>query len=128
MQPNWKKSKDGIFRDTTGVHEAEAEIAKKGKIYRFPLERLKIVSREGTDYLVPFTYDPIECLHRIGDYVPWFVGDLSVVAQSVGLYLDDLVEALCSRSAGRRLIAYKAVGEYHGWLNFDGYPLSVGDR
>lgn len=42
--------------------------------------------------------------------------------------VDTLVNDLCSNDPTRLAHAYRAIGDYHGWDNLDGYPLTFTKR
>lgn len=114
-----------VYRDTTGQYPEEAEVLmEQGEdahgdptswtVYRFPLDRCTYVDGILSD----------NAFHP--EYEAWFGEDLDGVAS----YLDhDSIRAdLCSEDPTRRAHAYRSIGEYHGWENFDSYPLTFTDR
>ncbi len=140
-QPIWSKvystDTEALFVDTTGVYPPELEHADELEsedgedstwyLYRFPLDRCKVVHGEvsGKGYLVPYTYDAATYPHPLPQYEEWFAKDLAGVASYVGSTRDDLVSALCCEDPATRAEAYSAIGSYHGFLNLDGYPLTL---
>lgn len=53
--------------------------------------------------------------------------DLSSVADSVGSTREELIDGLTSSDVGGRAWAYESIGGYHGFMNFDGYPLDISE-
>jgi hypothetical protein len=37
----------------------------------------------------------------------------------------EMIDALCGESSVARAYVYRAIGDYHGWENLDGYPLTL---
>jgi hypothetical protein len=56
----------------------------------------------------------------------WF--DLYSVARSAGVTHESLVDGFSSADPVDRYWAYDAVGRYHGWDNFDQYPLDLSEK
>lgn len=121
-----------IYRDKTGVYEAEGEWLEVSEdeenpswvIYRFILGRCIV---KGV-YLLPFKYGP-SGPHPIGDYDEWFNNGLESVASCIGTTVDELRDYLCSADPVRRAWAYREIGLYHGFENLDVvYPLIFTDR
>lgn len=144
-QPDWKfvsnlgdahyLESGGIFiyRDATGVYEAEAEILEVGYegpsgdetlnryvCYRFILDRWKIEK----GYLVPFEYGS-KYSHPINNYRAWFSDDLGKIADCVGATKEDLIKGLCSEDPCQRAFVYMSIGGYHGMENLDEYPIRL---
>lgn len=63
--------------------------------------------------------------HPIQAYQPWFIDGLNNVADYVGITLDDLLDELCSSNILDLGRVYESIALYHGWENFDGYPVLV---
>lgn len=118
-----------IYRDTTGLYPEEGEklfadeSADRWEIYRFPLDRCKMVG----GFLIPFRWDsswPYPANH----YVEWFNQGLCDVASYVGESLEELQSELCSKNPLDRARAYESIGNYHGFDNLDSCPLFFNDR
>lgn len=137
QQPQWRRllatDYSQVFVDETGVYPPEMEIAQEydtGKrikfiVYRFPLERLKLVrAGDGKTYLVPIAYEE-GWPHPVADYRVWFAKDLKGVASSIGSTKRELIEALTSDDVNALAWAYESIGGYHGYENLDGYPQSL---
>jgi len=138
-QPNWKLLANlgdvnpidhggyFVYQDTTGIYTEEAEklfvYEDSWQIYRFPLDRLKMVQ----GYLVPLRYSP-DWPEPLPRYDEWFHKDLDKVASYIGQSAQELQEAFCSEDARVRAFAYEAIGGYHGYENLDGYPLTFTNR
>lgn len=117
-----------IYRDKTGVYPEEAELLileddsdenSTYTIYRTGLDRLKLVK----GYLVPEKYDK-GWPHPVERYDEWFHKDLEGVASFIGIDKKDLEAAFTSKDPLIRADAYQAIGDYHGWDNLDGGPLT----
>jgi hypothetical protein len=117
-----------VYRDTTGVYEEEAELLivddeqdenSTYTVYRIMLERIKLVD----GYLVPFRYDKT-WPHPLERYDEWFHDKLGDVASSFGTTKEELEKDFTSADPLKRAHAYRAIGDYHGWENLDGYPLT----
>jgi len=145
-QPVWKQvgtvgdvnpfDYDGgfVYEDETGVYSAELEWieaqddgsgeAGPWKVYRWDLDRLETVEIDGAVYLVPFGFGARTDLpYSIESYDEWFHRDLGEVADTVGSTVEELRAALCSEDPMRRAFAYLELAQYHGFENFDSYPL-----
>lgn len=113
-----------IYEDATGVYEAEAalitpdEKGKKCEVLRINLERYKLVD----GYLVPIRYDST-WPRPLKDYDVWFHRDLAGAADSIGATAIELEVGFTSVNPLVRAEAYRVMGDYHGWANFDAYPL-----
>lgn len=117
-----------VYKDETGVYPEEAELLVVDNeddedttytIYRFVLEPLKMVH----GYLVSSHWEP-SWPHPLETHDEWFHEDLESVADYIGSTKEALEVALSSRDPIERAGAYRAVGEYHGWDNFDSDPLT----
>tara|TARA_Y100000310_G_scaffold227925_1_gene230199 strand:+ start:88 stop:585 length:498 start_codon:yes stop_codon:yes gene_type:complete len=53
---------------------------------------------------------------------------LSQLCDSMDMDENELIELFCSDDPIDRAIAYRAVGDYHGWDNLDGYPRYLSDE
>lgn len=133
-QPRWKlvysTDYSALFTDETGQYAPEMMIAQeiddapareRFQVYRFPIERLKIVKSAGNPYLVNERWDA-SWPHPLPQYQEWFAKDLGRVAESSGRTRNDLVRALVSADPRERASAYEDIGNYHGFDNFDSYP------
>lgn len=58
------------------------------------------------------------------DHAAWFADDLHGNADCVGIGHSDLVALFTSAEPIGRANAYVMVADYHGWDNFDSYPLT----
>ena len=140
-QPQWKQvgtigdvnfvEHDGgpVYIDETGVYCPELEYVKNmaegdAFVYRILLENLKL-SPAGK--LIPASYRE-DWPHPIERYTEWFDRDLDSVSQSCGIERAELVQALISDNPMARASAYEALAQYHGWENFDSYPLHFTNR
>lgn len=132
----WATDTVAVFEDTTGVYAPEMELLEeyeddKGDtrfvVYRFDLPRLKREKDdEGNEYIVSEKYNK-SWPHSLSQYPEWFMKDLSSVGDSVGATREELIEALTSAEVGDRVSAYDAIGGYHGFVNFDSYPLDLSE-
>ena len=109
-----------VYRDRTGEYTEEAEVLELDEpddehstytIYQFVLDRCTYVDGVLSD----------NSFHS--ELSAWFVGDLDSIASSAGTSIVQLVAWLCSTDPIQRAMGYRAVGEYHGYENLDGYPL-----
>lgn len=126
-----------ILRDKTGVYPEEAELLvvpdddDDGEyiVYRFVLERCTFIDGVLSDN----KFHP--------DHAAWWAGTekerkarpqdttyLKNIADFVGMELEELVADFCSEDAVKRAMAYRAVGDYHGFDNLDSYPLTLKRR
>ena len=143
-QPNWKLLANMgdvnpidyggyfIFTDETGVYPAEAELLiapddDNGEwlAYRFILERCTFTNgilsdnRFHPDIPAWFADPESERANRPQDSTY-----LSNVAQFIGMDNPlELADMLCSACLLKRAEAYRAIGEYHGFDNFNSDPL-----
>lgn len=113
-----------IYRDKTGVYPEEAQVLLLNEpedtytIYRFPLERLKLVD----GFLVPYEYSFSLWPHPVEQYDEWFHNKLDSVATYVDTDLKVLEKAFTSDDPLVRANAYRAIGDYFGWEELDQYP------
>lgn len=142
-QPEWKTlwcaDYELVQEDTTGVYDPEMEVAEeieegRFEVYRFSLDRFKLVDDpdpdEGTvpaKLVVPFGYDSSWALHP-SRYREWFIDDLASVANCVGSTEQELIAALCSEDVRARAGVYVDIGSCHGFMNLDGYPLTLTEQ
>lgn len=147
-QPQWKRIANlgdvhpleygGYFVDVdeTGVYAPEGEILqepcegeKRYTVYRFSLDRLQTIEDPETHtvYLVSGRYTP-EWPYSLATYDEWFHKDLASVASFVGQDTAELRAMFCHEDPIVRAQAYQAIGDYHGFLNLDGYPLHLTKR
>ena len=105
-----------VYTDTTGVYSPEAEvIVPNGNtwlVYRYILDRCTYDNGVLSDN----KYHP--------ETPAWFADDLASVCESHGAYREATIQQLCSEDPVERAFAYQMIGEYHGWDNFDGYPMT----
>ena len=125
-----------IYQDETGVYPEEGEYLVEPEeeggvytIYRFTVDKLKVVVHEEThiSYLVSDQYES-GWSHPLHRYDEWFHEDLHKVAEVHGLDYKDLRDLFCSDDPLMRAEGYRAIGDYHGFLNLDAYPLTFTDR
>jgi len=135
-QPKWKQvgtigdinfvQHDGgpVFVDETGVYCPELEYVQNmpegdAYVYRICLDPLKL-SPAGK--LIPANFDET-WPYPVEHYTEWFDRDIDRVAGSIGIDRAEFVSALISDNPMARASAYEALAQYHGWENFDSYPL-----
>jgi hypothetical protein len=141
-QPKWKQvgtigdinfvQHDGgpVFIDETGVYCPELEYVQNmpredgnedAYVYRITLDALTI---SPAGHLIPARYDAT-WPHPIEDYTEWFDNDIESVCHFVGIGVSDFIQAITSDNPMARASAYEALAQYHGWENFDSYPLHI---
>lgn len=133
QQPEWelvgtigdrKPAKYGggyVFRDTTGVYPPEVEYVNPTgdgpdggvTVFRVVLEKHTYINRILSDN----KYHP--------DYAVWYAESLSAVAQTCDCDRDELIAALCGDDPVFKAWAYETLACYHGWHEFDHYPLAL---
>jgi hypothetical protein len=144
-QPVWKQvgtigdinfiDHDGgpVYIDETGVYCPELEYVQNmprengnedAFVYRVPLENLKLST---TGHLIPARYDAT-WPHPEESYTEWFDRDLDAAAAFCGGPREELVQALISDNPMARAQAYEFLAQFHGWENFDSYPLHFTNR
>ena len=108
-----------IYCDETGVYGPEAELltvqGKRYQVHRFCLERCHLFSALNTRKTV-LADNPYHAIPT------WFADSLHGVAKFAGMRMDELVTLFCSANPLDLATAYRVVGDYHGYTNFDGYP------
>jgi hypothetical protein len=132
----WLRSKKDGTEPTIEVAEEVGEYEdeegftrKKFQLYRFDIERFKLVHDPDDykiGYLVSERYEP-SWPHSLASYEEWFAKDLDKVASYVGENPLALAEAFTSEDPTVRAGAYMAVAGYHGLANFDGDPLEINE-
>lgn len=137
-QPHWKLYKSlgdigNIYSDTTGAYPPEAEIWQeydsdgqtRFQVYRFPLEQKSLHKGK----IIPHGFHKRTDLpHPIDSYEEWFSKDLDQVARSCSTTKAVLAHALCGANVLKRFNAYYDIGSYHGFDNFDSYPLDLSEK
>lgn len=149
-QPTWKQAGtvgdvnpfeyDGgfFYQDETGVYSPELEYIQAQddgsdapgpwKVYRWPLDRCETVTVNGKTLLVPFGFSARTDLpHPIADYDEWFNSNLESAAASMGRNVNEFRADLCAENLNMRAAAYLDLALYHGFENFDSYPLTFTD-
>ena len=128
-QPKWKAlyttDSERVLVDETGKYAPEMEVAQETHddifhVFRFSLDRLKAVK----GYLVPGKYRA-DWPHPLSHYEEWFTKSLASVARSAGSTEANLRTALCSVNVKKRAQAYRVIGGYHGFMEFDQRPLTL---
>ena len=122
-----------VYVDETGVYDPEMEIldspeddACKWTIYRFDLPRCTWIdgilsdNKFHPDHAAWFAKPESERASRPQDST--YLAD---VAQCCGQPEEDLQAMLCSEDPKERALAYLQIGQYHGFENFDSYPLTM---
>ena len=125
-----------ILRDTTGVYTEEAELLVVPEdddgdymIYRFILERCTYVNGVLSDN--KFHPDKSAWWAKTEEERKSRPQDstyLKNVADFIGMDVEELADHFCSEDALKRAVAYRAVGDYHGFNNLDDYPLTMKRR
>lgn len=115
-----------IYVDKTGVYGPEAELlispdSDNGKwgVYRFSLDKCTFINGILSDN----KFHP--------ELSAWFAKPttyLSNVANCVGGDVSGLIQWFCSDNPCERAMAYRCVGDYHGFENFDSYPLTLNHK
>ena len=122
-----------ILRDTTGVYSEEAELLvvpedEDGEytIYRFTLERCTFINGVLSDNRFhpdkPAWWAKPEEERKARPQDTTYLRNL---ADFVGMEVEELADHLCSADALKRAVAYRAVGDYHGFENLDSYLLTM---
>jgi hypothetical protein len=91
-------------------------------VYRFVLEKCSYID----GILSDSSYHPDHPAWFARPYNPKRPDDttfLSLLADSAGITERELIWWFCSDDPIQRALAYRVVGEYHGWQNLDSYPL-----
>lgn len=114
-----------VFRDKTGVYDPEVEWIEpmpsapyRGSgsgvtVYRVPMERHTYVDGILSDN----SYHP--------DKAVWYANDLDAVCRYCDCDRDELIGNLCGDDPVARAWAYETLANYHGWYEFDHYPLTL---
>lgn len=147
-QPTWKQigtvgdvnpfEYDGgfIYQDETGIYPPELEYIQTQSesetgpwtVYRWSLDRCETVTVDGKTLLVPFGFSTRTDLpHPIAEYDEWFNSELESAASSIGRNVDEFRADLCTENLNMRAVAYLDLAQYHGFENFDSYPLTFTD-
>jgi hypothetical protein len=149
-QPNWKLVANlgdrnpidyggyFVYEDTTGVYEPEAELlispdsdeSPEGwQAYRFSLDKCTFIdgilsdNKFHPEHPAWFAEPESEKETRPQDTIY-----LSNVCSYAGIEQEQLIEWLCGDDIPARAEAYRVIGEYHGFDNFDSYPLTFKTR
>lgn len=135
-QPKWKllasTDRSAIYIDETRAYAPEMEVAEELNeeseervVYRFMLERLKLVEHHDRKLYLVSEHWREDWPHPVHQYEEWFVDSLDDIASSIGSTRKALVEALISADPQHRAVAYEAIGGYHGFINLDHDPRTV---
>lgn len=128
-----------IYRDMTGQYEAEAEILDpieendkiaRWEIRRFTLDRCTwidgILSDNQFHPEMPAWFATPESERASRPQDTTYLAD---VARAAGIEDEtELRDQLCSEIPVVRAVAYREIGNYHGWDNFDAYPRIIDKR
>jgi hypothetical protein len=130
-----------VFEDTTGVYPPEAEHWEVPEdddgvyeVSRVILDRCSYTDAQGATMHPMFTGGVLSDNKFHPEHEAWFAKELFQVAECCGYkgpvtqYQQPIAELradLCSSKAINRACAYRALAEYHGWVNFDEYPLRL---
>lgn len=128
-----------VYRDKTGVYTEEAELlvvvgdnegeAREWKVYRFLLERCTWIDGVLSDNEYhPETSAWFASTDREMTARPQDTTGFRELANHYDLGVEELAAMFCSEDPIPRAIAYRYVGDYHGWENFDSYPLTFTHR
>ena len=125
-----------ILRDKTGVYPEEAELLVVPDVdggeytaYRFVLEPCTYINGVLSDN--PFHPDKPAWWAGTKDdrkVRPQDTTYLKNIADFIGMEVDELADHFCSDDPLQRAMAYRAVGDYHGFDNLDSYPLTMTRR
>lgn len=131
-----------VYTDTTGVYEAEGEyVIVENKedikdnptdtpytVWRYSLEKCTLIDGILSDNKYhprhPAWFATPES-HRKDRDRPQNANYLSNVSNCMDIDLKELQGLFCSSNIVERAIAYRLVGEYHGFDNLDSYPLRL---
>lgn len=115
-----------VYRDTTGVYPAEAEWLEppdddtdmdspraRWTVYRFPLEPCTYVDGVLSDN----AFHP-EC-------AAWFADDIDAIQSAFDGGDVDIIGDLTSSDPVRLAFAYREIGQHHGFVNLDQYPIQL---
>lgn len=113
-----------IYRDATGAYTEEAEWLEtdddddpgRWAVYRFALERCTYINGILSDNKFHPELDA------------WFAGSVESMASCIGVEPSGLIGWFCSDDPLERAEAYRIVGQYHGFVNLDAYPLEFTNR
>ena len=120
-----------VFVDETGVYPPEAELLVINDdcqilAYRFVLKPCTFIdgvlsdNRFHPDHCAWFATTAAKMAAR-----PQDGKGLADIAAFTGIEESELVGMLCSEDPIELALAYRAIGEYHGFDNLDSYPLEM---
>ena len=142
-QPNWKLVANlgnvhpidhggaFVYEDATGVYVPELEVLQCGnehypywQVYRFDIPRCTLANGVLSDNKFhPGVWVWFAKPESERKYRPQDTTYLKNVADFRGTTEQEMVKSLTSENAIERASAYIAIAEYHGYENFDSYPL-----
>jgi hypothetical protein len=110
-----------VFRDKTGVYDPEVEYVQPNgdepeagvTVYRVPMERHTYIDGILSDN----PYHPALSV--------WYADDLDSLCRCCDCDRDEMIENLCSTDPVANAWAYETLASYHGWHEFDHYPLNL---
>lgn len=113
-----------IYEDETGVYPPEGEILiepeynkdeekQVWEVRRFILDRCTFIDGILSDN----KFHP--------ESEAWFADSLDKIAEHIGATKEELIANFCSENLQDRAMAWRTIGEYHGWDNLDAYPLTL---
>lgn len=125
-----------VYADETEVYPPEMEYIQSQDdgsgdagpwlVYRVALDppRFKTLTELGKQQMVrPLELPQSERGVTWHWYNEWFVKSLPDVAANMGTTAFSMLRWLLSKNPVLRAYAYLTLAEYHGWENFDAYPL-----
>lgn len=126
----WSTDYYRILVDRSGVYAPVAEVADEDEdknvfvLFRFDLD--SFFAKRDDASIVAVGGMVIWPNGEEYFHAEWFSGSLGSVADSIGCDVIDLQEAFCQNESLPRLFwAYESVAGYHGWENFDSYPIEL---
>lgn len=127
----WATDDSALYVDTTGVYAPElalleeindASKTKRFQVYRFPCDGLQAYRDESGRVTLCFRCYKADWSKPACAYREWYQKSLPEIARSCGRSTLSLVRDLISEDASALASAYRDIGGYHGYDNFDSEP------
>jgi hypothetical protein len=137
-QPQWKRianlgdahplSYGGyfVFVDETGEYAPEAEVLDVNNEHETDDDKLTYTVHRFSLHQCTFINGILSDNPYHKATAAWFAPKNTIECESrYNITLDEFAKLLTSDNPLERAEAYREIGEYHGWDNFDHYPLRL---
>jgi len=129
-----------VYQDTTGVYQPEMEIVippeewekkREWTVHRVMLEKCYLTDGILSDNKFHLNH-PVWWWHKDAEHKQRHGYDqyhnFCSIAEGINITPEAFEQMFCSDDVVERARGYRELGEYHGWANFDDYPITFSGR